>query len=120
MRIFIADPKEAVVSALSLLIEQQPGMIIAGVGNNRNELLAEIEGLRPDLVLLDWDFVGPQAQSLFYDLRALDFKPRLVVMSSEQQARKAALAAGAHAFVSKADSPKKLLTTLHLFELENE
>lgn len=120
MRIFIADPKEAVVSALSLLIEQQPGMNIAGVGNNRDGLMAEVEHLRPDLVLVDWDLLGPQAQSLLASLSALDFMPKLVVMSSEQQVRKAALSAGAHAFVSKADSPKKLLTTLHLFELENE
>jgi len=127
MRILVADDQPKVRSALRLLLEQEPGLSVIGEAAETESLLAQAEAICPDLVLLDWELPSLQAidpstpstgaeagsgHRLLSALRALCPRLLVIALSGRPEARQAALAAGADAFVSKGDPPEQLLTTL--------
>jgi DNA-binding NarL/FixJ family response regulator len=127
MRILVADDQPKVRSALRLLLEQEPGLSVVGEAAETESLLAQAEATCPDLVLLDWELPSLQATDpstpptgseagsghrLLSALRALCPHLLVIALSGRPEARQAALAAGADAFVSKGDPPERLLTTL--------
>jgi DNA-binding NarL/FixJ family response regulator len=114
MRILLADDQKKVRSALRLLLEHEPGLEVVGEAVDSDALLSEIEADRPDVVLLDWELPGLCSQQL-PPLRLQFPHVNIVALSGRPEARKAALSAGADAFVSKGDPPEQLLTTLHSF-----
>jgi DNA-binding NarL/FixJ family response regulator len=75
-------------------------------------LLAHLETTQPDIVLLDWELPGRQAGGGLPALRAVCPQLRVIALSGRLEARRAALAAGAEAFVSKGSPPDQLLATL--------
>lgn len=121
MRVLLADDQAEVRSALRLLLEQGAGLTVVGEAAEAGDLLAQARGLVPDLVLLDWELPGKPATDgtrpgecpLLVALRSCYPRPLVVVLSGRPEAQRAALAAGADAFVSKGDPPERLLTTLH-------
>lgn len=112
MHVLLADDQTKVRSALRLLLEQQPEMNVVGEAVEAEDLLVQVEAAQPDLVLLDWELLDQGGAATLARLRAA--QPGLVViaLSGRPEARRAALDAGADAFVSKGDPPERLLTTL--------
>jgi DNA-binding NarL/FixJ family response regulator len=112
MRVLIADDQPQVCSALRLLLMQEPDIAIVGEAEDLEQALEQIAGQRPDLVLLDWELPGQNSDSALVELRTV--RPGLVViaLSGRPEARRAALAAGADAFVSKGDPPERLLAVV--------
>ncbi len=108
MRVLIIDDQPQVCSAVRLLLNQEPGVTVVGETAEAGDLLAQVEAIRPDLVLLDWE-LPDRGGALVAELRAV--RPGLVVvaLSSRPEVRQAALAAGADAFVSKGDPPERLV-----------
>ncbi len=112
MRILLADDEAKVLSALRLLLEQQPGVAVAGEAMDSANVLAQVAAGGLDLVLLDWELPGVPARDLVCALHDLAPAVRVIALSGRSEARAAALAAGAAAFVSKGDPPEKMLDTL--------
>jgi DNA-binding NarL/FixJ family response regulator len=121
MRVFLADDQAAVRSALRRLLKEEPGLSVVGEAARAEDLLAQASAARPDAVLLDWELPGlPTAYDrteqtrghLLASLQALDTHPKVIALSGRLEARQAALAAGADAFVSKGDPQEQLLTAL--------
>jgi DNA-binding NarL/FixJ family response regulator len=112
MRIIIADDQVRVRAAVRLLLGQHPGLDIIAEVDRPASLLPAIKAMRPDLVLLDWELDGPQTPGLLAAIRRLSRPPLVAALSSEPEAREAALTAGADAFISKSDSPEQVLQTL--------
>ncbi len=112
MRVLIADDRPQVRSALRLLLEQGSGVTVVGEAVDMEQALELTAGQRPDLVLLDWELPGQDGDAVLARLRAV--RPGLVViaLSGRPEARRAALAAGADAFVSKGDPPERLLAAV--------
>ncbi len=112
IRVLIADKMPTVQIALRVLVEQQPGFVVVGESADGMELLAHVEITCPDLLLLDWDLQVWATVDLLSVLRQLCPTPYVIVLSSRPDARHAAMAAGAHAFVCKADPPERLLAAI--------
>ncbi len=136
MRILLADDQPKVRFALRVLLERQPGLKVVGEISNADDLLAQMEADCPDLVLLSWGLPGlakrdpsasrrsepvartepsrsePSGQGLLSALRRVCPDLRVIVLSGRTEARRAALAAGADAFVSKCDPPERLLAAI--------
>jgi len=109
MRILLSDDQAQVRFALRMLLERQPGVEVVGETVNAQELLNRVMVTRPDVVLLSWELPGLGEMG---SLSALcQHCPDLIViaLSSRPEARRAALEAGANAFVSKTDPPERLL-----------
>jgi DNA-binding NarL/FixJ family response regulator len=112
MRVLIADDQPQVRSALRLLLKQEPGMIVVGEAEDTQQALELSARQRPDLVLLDWELPKNAGQRLLPALRARCPHTKVVALSGRPEARKAALAAGADAFVSKGDPPERVLAAV--------
>ena len=119
MRILVADDQTKVRSALKLLLEQELGLSVVGEASEVESLLAQMETIQPDLVLLDWELPGRQVGSsggletgLLATLRTSCPRLKVIALSGRPEARQVALTAGADAFVLKGDNPEQLMTTI--------
>ena len=54
MRILVADHQSKVRFALCTLLSRRPGLEIVGEADTAEALLAQVEAVRPDLLLLHW------------------------------------------------------------------
>ena len=113
MRILVADSDVRVRSALKTLLRQEPGLTVLRESASLESLLVQVRDFRPDLVFLDWELRGRPAAALLFALSALDYRPKVIVLSGRPEAEQEALAAGADGFVSKGDPPERLLGTFH-------
>lgn len=112
MRVLLADDQAKVRSALRLLLEQEPDLNVLGEAVDAQGLLDWVRAACPDVVLLDWELPGLKANSLLPILRQLCPHLKVIALSGRPEARGAALAAGADAFVSKGDLPERLLAAV--------
>jgi CheY-like chemotaxis protein len=112
MRILIADDWPNVKNALRVLLEQQPGLQVVGEVRDVGELLARIKENCPDAALLGWELPGRREVDLLSALRTACPELIVIVLSGRADARRAALAAGTDAFVSKVAPPERLLSAL--------
>ena len=120
LRILIADQQPAVRSAVRLLLEKGLELDVVGEAADSRELLAQLESLRPDILLLDWDLPGRSNANLFDTFHELDRQVKVIVLGVKPESRQSALAAGADAFVSKGDPPKRLLAAIQALPVEGQ
>jgi DNA-binding NarL/FixJ family response regulator len=112
MRILIADSQAKVRFALRVLLERQPGVEVVGEAASTGDLLAHAALSCADLALLDWNLAGAAPARLLSALGRDHPRLGILVLSGRPEARQAALAAGADAFVSKGDPPENLLAAI--------
>ncbi|MBN1658399.1 MAG: response regulator transcription factor [Anaerolineae bacterium] len=112
MRILVADRQAKVRFALRVLLERQPGFQVVGEAANAADLFDHATIDSPELILLDWDLVAPMGAGTLLSLRRACPDVSVIALSGRAEARKAALDAGADAFVSKGDPPERLLNTI--------
>ena len=112
MRILLADSQAKVRFALRVLLERQPGFQVMGEVASSEELSAYAAVSCPDVLLLDWTLAGVVAADLILALRHNCPGLGIIVLSGRPEARQAALAAGADAFVSKGNPPEHLLAAI--------
>lgn len=115
MRIILADHHPQALWALRTILQEEPEFEIAGEAVDAPGLLILAENVCSDLVLVDSSLPGVSVEELIPILHAFEPRPSVIVMSSRSEDSRRILMAGADAFVSKADSPDWLLTTLHRY-----
>jgi DNA-binding NarL/FixJ family response regulator len=112
MRILLADSQPKVRFGLRVLLERQPGLKVIGEASNTEDLLAQIETGCADMVLLGWGLPGLAKADLLSALRRACPNLLVIALSGWPETRRAALAAGADAFVYKCDPPERLLAAI--------
>lgn len=112
MRILLADGQPDVRFALRVLLERQPGLSIVGEVADVTDLLAQAEMAAPNLVLLSWELPGWAAKRSFIHLRRIRPDLSVIALSGRPEVRRAALDAGADAFVGKGEPPERLLEAI--------
>ena len=117
MRMLLADDQSWLRSAIKLLLGQEANIEIAGEAVDAVQLIEMNDALRPDIVLLDWELPGIRRsnakQNLMTTLRTVNEQLLVIVLSGRPESSRAAMSAGANAFISKADTPEQFLTALH-------
>jgi two-component system response regulator DesR len=121
MNLVIAAQQAATRSALQMLFREEPDLNVVGEAANREALVAHVDSLRPDVVLLDWRLPGQPTAELISALHERNRRPTVVVLSGRPEFEQVARAAGADAFFNMGDPPRRLLALLHtLFEGRGE
>ena len=114
MRILVADRNAAVRSAVTVYLQNTRELDTVCEAREDEELLAQAEAFRPDIVLLDWGLPCHAQTALLASLRDFDPRPSVIVLGSRPEQQQDALAAGADYFVYKGDPPRRLLATVHV------
>ncbi len=112
MRILIADDQSKVRFALRVTLERQPGFKTVSEAVDAADLMSQVRAMSPDLVLLDWELPGMGPEEILYDLRKVCQHLFVIALSGTEETREAALKAGVNAFVSKTDTPERLLSAI--------
>jgi DNA-binding NarL/FixJ family response regulator len=105
IRVLIVDDQEPFRTAMRMVVELVDGFEIAGEAHDGESGLALAEELAPDLVLMDVQMPGIDGLEATRRLTATHSGIRVIVLSTYQadEYEKAALEAGAIAFISKSE-----------------
>ena len=114
MRVLIADNQPKVRRALRVLLEQDDQVEIVGEAANAEGLWAQMETTAPCLVLLGGNLPGLAMADLLLALRQANPEVKVIVLSTQPELGPAALAAGADAFLSKTETPERLLEAIQI------
>jgi DNA-binding NarL/FixJ family response regulator len=114
IRIFIADDHPIVRQGLRRIVEEDPGMAIAGEAGDAAALLAALQTTAADLVLLDVSMPGAPFLETLKELRTRHPTVRVLALSvhPEDQWAVRALRAGASGYLTKDHSPDQLLEAI--------
>lgn len=118
VRVILADDKSQVRQALQILLDQELNMVVVGEASDAESLLLQTRTNLPDLVLLDWQLPGLSPRDSLSSLRITCPNLQVIALSDWPGGQRQALTAGANAFVSKVDSPERLLNTLHAMDIK--
>ena len=114
IRIFIADDHPIVRQGLRRIVEEDPGMAIAGEAGDGAAVLTALQSTAADLVLLDVSMPGSPFLETLKELRTRHPTVRVLALSvhPEDQWAVRALRAGASGFLTKDHSPDQLLEAI--------
>jgi DNA-binding NarL/FixJ family response regulator len=103
VRVFLVDDHEVVRRGVAEVLEDDPGITIAGEAGTVAEALARVPAVRPDVVVVDMRLPDGDGAELCRGLRHRMPGLRCLVLTSfsEHEALQAALRAGASGFLLK-------------------
>ena len=122
MRIFLAYADDRLKVALLMLLDHQPGMVVAGISDRLPGLLTQVQASQPDVLLLEWDASLQLIADRITNIHNLARPPVIIFLSSSAKQKETIMAAGADYFVMKNTPPDELLSimkNLHLAETNN-
>jgi DNA-binding NarL/FixJ family response regulator len=120
LKVVVADDQRNVRSGLTLLLDQEPDVVVVGEAADAPGLLLVLASTAADLLLLDWELPGLLPRQLLHLLRHERPALQIIAMSSRPEARRAALQAGVADFISKGGQPECVIKALrHLFPLSS-
>lgn len=113
IKMMLADDEIRLRSALRLRLEHEPEFSVVGEACSVGSLLARVEAMLPDILLLDWELPGLNVsgagENLLRTLRVQFPRLKVIALSSLPEAKDDALAAQVDAFVSKAEPADHLI-----------
>lgn len=110
--VLLAAPQPDVRAALRLLLLDL-NMEVVGEAADWPATLALAPETRPDMLLVDWEFMAMDSGNTLNQLRAACPVAVVIVLISQLDARRqAALSAGADAFISKGEMPDRVAQRL--------
>jgi DNA-binding NarL/FixJ family response regulator len=114
IKILLADDHAVLRAGLRLLIDAQADMTCVGEAGDGLELLAQLETLQPDVVLLDLSMPRLGGLVALPDIRARAPNVRVLVltMHADEEYLRQALAAGAVGYVLKQAADQELLAAI--------
>jgi DNA-binding NarL/FixJ family response regulator len=114
LRIALLDDHPAVLAGLRRLIDSEPDLTVAAVASTAHELAHELDGLRPDVLVLDYDLARNDGLSHCHRIKSRPHAPAVVVYSAYAgpALTVAARAAQADGVVDKAEPVPMLLAAL--------
>ena len=112
MQIFVAESNEDLRVGLQMILHRDAGMHVIGMAVQAEGLLAQLEALQAEVLILDWHLLGASVPELVGDICQLESPPKIIALSVKPEEEGQALSAGADMFVNKNRPPKELLEAL--------
>lgn len=114
LRVALLDDHPAVLTGLRRLIDSEPDLTVAGAASSATELARELDGVRPDVVVLDHDLARHDALSHCRRIKSRPQPPAVIIYSAYAGPALVLAARAAHAdgVVDKAGPVRALLAAL--------
>jgi DNA-binding NarL/FixJ family response regulator len=112
IRVYLADAMSHERSALRLMLLDM-NMEIAGEADNWSTALAETPIRHTDILIVDWELLLGLSNIRLEEMRKACPKALIILLIGHQAARQqAALSAGADMFISKSETPERVVEHL--------
>jgi len=113
-RVFLVDDHPIVRQGLTLLINQQPDLVVCGEAESAWSVPAALATLNPDVMVLDISLNGPDGFDLLKNIRLSDAILPILVLSMHDEAIYAerALRAGANGYIMKQEATDTVLVAI--------
>jgi DNA-binding NarL/FixJ family response regulator len=112
MRVVIADNESRIRSVLGVVAREMNVTVIAEV-SQVEALLEYVSNSLPDVILLGWELPGLVPEIHLPALRLFGLGAKIIIMSNDPNEQLHAMATGADGFLSKNDSPHRLLEVVY-------
>jgi len=114
LRIALLDDHPAVLAGLRRLIDSEPDLTVAAAASTAHELARELDGVRPDVLVLDHDLARDDGLAHCRRIKSRPQPPAVIIYSAYAgpALTVAARAAQADGVVDKAEPVRTLLTAL--------
>jgi two-component system, NarL family, response regulator DevR len=114
VRVFLVDDHEIVRRGVAEVLEDEPGITVAGEAGSMAEAMARVPAVRPDIVVIDMRLPDGDGAELCRGLRDRMPGLRCLILTSysEQEALDAAVRAGASGFLLKQVRGPALVTAV--------
>lgn len=115
IRVLIADDHVVVRRGLKQILEETADIQVEAEASNIDELRAVAQRARWDVLVLDINMPGGSGFELLKELRRVDPKARVLVLTvaPEEQYGIRAIRAGASGFLTKESAPEKLIEAVY-------
>jgi DNA-binding NarL/FixJ family response regulator len=112
--IFIVEDHPVFRQGMGQLINREKDLRICGQADNAEDALKAILRLKPDLVLVDITLPGRNGLELMKELRTVDRKVKLLVVSMHDEAMYAdrAMRAGGDGYIMKQEDPEEIVAAI--------
>ena len=113
-RVFIVEDHPVLRETLVQIVSREKDLTVCGQASAANRAFKAIGRARPDLVLVDITLPGKSGLELVKELRAVDRKIKLLVVSMHDAALYAdrALQAGGNGYLRKQGDPEELIRAI--------
>jgi DNA-binding NarL/FixJ family response regulator len=110
LRVALLDDHPAVLAGLRRLIDSEPDLTVAAVASSAPELARKLDGLRPDVLVLDYDLTRDDGLAYCHRIKSRRDPPAVIIYSAYAgpALTVAARAAQADAVVDKAEPVARL------------
>ena len=114
VQVYIVDPHEIVRVGLRALLESDPEFTVVGEATSKQQAMANVGRLKPDIVILDIRLEDGSGIEAAQDLLGLHDRMRILFLSNslEDQTLLAAVGSGAHGYVLRDTGTETLLQAL--------
>jgi two-component system invasion response regulator UvrY len=116
IRVFIADDHSIVRGGIRRILEDQEDIQVVGEAGDGLEAIQKVLEADPDVILLDISMPGMDGLDVTKQLKAIDPKVRILIltMHAEEQYAPRLMRAGAMGYVTKHAAPEELVKAIHL------
>ncbi|RMG62362.1 MAG: DNA-binding response regulator [Bacteroidetes bacterium] len=114
IRIALVDDHQLILDGLQSLLMGVPDLEVVGEANSGSELLAQLEALRPNVILLDVDMPGMGGRALAAEIRkrAPQIRMLALTMHHERSVIQGMRQAGVHGYLLKNTAQEELLQAI--------
>ena len=120
MDVLLAIQQPDLRLAIDLLLREEPGLNVVGLARETKTLLAMLQVVRSDILVLDRELIGQPLTGVLARIHEQADRATIIVLGTLEDDQEAILAAGADAFVIKGESPQQLLTAIHQLTTSSE
>lgn len=113
-RVFLVDDHPIVRQGLTLLINQEPDLVVCGEAEAAWSVPAALVALNPDVLVLDLSLNGPDGLDLLKSIRATQISLPILILSMHDESMYAerALRAGANGYIMKQEATERVLIAI--------
>lgn len=113
-KILVVDDHPIVRHGLRELVADEPDLEVCGEAEDVSQALQQVEASRPDVVIVDLTLKGGHGLELIQKIKARNAHVKMLVSSMHDESLFAerALRAGAAGYISKQESPEKIIDAM--------
>ncbi len=117
IRVAIGDSREAMRAGLRTMLSSEENIKVVGEARNGKELLAIIQQLSPDTVILDGKMRGVDSSQIISEIKKLVKNIDVIVLNDEKSLLIPAIESGVSGFITRDISRSELVTVIRIIHL---